>query len=375
MSLSSVHKPSTRRSSLLFQTSQNIDLILTPSKPPLSEVKLKSSLGKAEEVSKAVAGKSKNLCLSELSLLKKSGPPNGLANLKIHEFNYLINYVIYLVSNQPITAAASQLVEEKKTKAEEAGKNEKFFNEYSSQIKNLRERVDSLQGSVESCEKQIRNFHTTLELASSSQAEDLQLAVERISMEMIVKLNETADQFQSLISAPQNMEPSTIDVQTNEELEEVLDVANHSKLEDSMPSLEVDTQTSSLLEKEAAQAADDTLQNSEEATKAKQRLETAEYVYSLVAEAADEAVDPEVTEVAAQIRAEVSRVPTQDVNPVVGGTRRKMNRISKRVSFVEPSHLRKKLRSNNLSCLTTTITRMKISRRGMTTILPLSIVA
>ena len=336
MSLSSVNKPSTRRSSLLFQTSQNIDLILTPSKPPLSEAKLKSSLVKAEEISKSVAEKSKNLCLSELSLLKKSGPPNGLANLKIHEFNYLINYVIYLVSNQQIQEAVDHLAEDRRAKKEEIGKNEKLLKDHSEKLENLRERVDSLQGSVESCEKQIRNLNSTLELASSSQAEDLQLAVERVTMEMIVKLNETADEFRNLISASK-VEHVTVDVQTNEELEEVLDVVDNSELDLSVPMLEPDTQTSLALEAEAAREAEEAFWKLEKATNTRQRSETVDYLRSIVVELAEDAIDPDVVEAAAQIRAEVSRVPVEEVGPAVGGARKKMNRISKKVSFEDPA--------------------------------------
>ena len=97
------------------------------------------------------------------------------------------------------------------------------------------------------------------------------------------------------------------------------------------------TQTSLTLEREAAKEAEEAFWKLEKATKARQRSETIDFLRSIVVELAEDAADPEVVEAAAQIRAEVSRVPEADVNPAVGGAKKKMSRVSKKVSFEEPA--------------------------------------
>ena len=85
-----------RRSSLVA-TSDNIDLIFSPTKPPITEKRLELAKIKAEDIAVKMSQKSDDFALSELVLLQKSGSPNGVANIRNSEINFLINHVICLV--------------------------------------------------------------------------------------------------------------------------------------------------------------------------------------------------------------------------------------------------------------------------------------
>ena len=110
-----------RRSSLRLNRPPNLDLILSPNKPALSEIRIAAAAEKAEVVSKVISNRSKKSRLSDLMLLQKSGRSDAIVNLTNHEFNFLINQIIPLVSSQE---EASVKVHEEQLRAEiEEGKN------------------------------------------------------------------------------------------------------------------------------------------------------------------------------------------------------------------------------------------------------------
>ena len=97
-----------RRSSVRLNRPPDIDLVLSPNKPALSETRITAAADRAEVISKIVENRSKKTRLSDLMLLQKTGKSDAIVNLTNHEFNFLINQIIPLVMRQEVVEDCSR---------------------------------------------------------------------------------------------------------------------------------------------------------------------------------------------------------------------------------------------------------------------------
>ena len=271
---SSQQKRSSRRSSLYAQNSQNTDLILSPTKPPLTESKIKTCRRKAEDIATKMAEKSKDLQLSELILLQKNGAPNLVANVRNHDFNFLINHVISLATK--VDQLQDQIDQEKTVvTTAQPGKLETTVCDTQYEIRTLKSKLKTLEMHMIQFTNVVEKQKSTLESAIREVASDLTLALERHALENLVRIGQCEAHCELLISAHQISKPTVIQmdrpaeateavhadvpaegaddpapVETNEALEEVFEI-----LDDSMPPLEMDSQMEA--EQKAAEAAEE----------------------------------------------------------------------------------------------------------------------
>ena len=249
-----------RRSSLRLNRPPNLDLILSPNKPALSEIRIAAAAEKAEVVSKVISNRSKKSRLSDLMLLQKSGRSDAIVNLTNHEFNFLINQIIPLVSSQE---EASVKVHEEQLRAEiEEGKNmvqslNQQICDYELENEGLKQRISELESTVEAMMAEVDLCHisvkSTLELTDLLAVGNVEFRLEQYRLENLVRL----DQFDSIISAVKSeiramlkKEPHQPQVHVPAVVEEVVEEESHRErvfrivstdTVDDMPPLEDDT--------------------------------------------------------------------------------------------------------------------------------------
>ena len=149
--------------------------------------------------------KSVDFALSELVLLQKSGSPNGVANIRVCEFNFLINHIISLVSTVKTMAS------ETNGKAEEPnpqltalpGKIEYDLCDTNYEIRCLKEKVKTLESEILRLEKIVEKNKSTLELAFQERSEDLELTYQMTNLENLIRIGQIESQFEAIISASQ----------------------------------------------------------------------------------------------------------------------------------------------------------------------------
>ena len=182
----------------------NLDLILSPNKPALSETRIVAAAEKAEVISKIVGERSKKSRLSDLMLLQKTGRSDALVNLTNHEFNFLINQIIPLVSNQDEERASTR-EDQLRSQIEEGKSMIDALNHQICEIEveneGLKQRISDLEYAAVALMAEIDYCHfsvkSTLELTNPVAVQDVDFRLERYRLENLVRL----DQFDSIISA------------------------------------------------------------------------------------------------------------------------------------------------------------------------------
>ena len=205
----SVSQGTRRRSSLGSARPANIDLILSPNKPPLSEARTTVANEKAETVVKLIESKSKKSRLSELVLLQKSGRNDAIANLKNYEINYLINQILPLVSSQIEQKSITEDLQRQINEINEdlqrqitEGKNmirtlNREICEFELQVEGLKDEIKMLNNEVVILKKESQKckecHKSTLELTMKSAelgaVSDLEFRVEEYRLESLLRLN------------------------------------------------------------------------------------------------------------------------------------------------------------------------------------------
>ena len=196
--------PTSRRSSINY-TNYCTDLVFSPSKPPLTEARLKSTNLKAAEIASRMSEKKADLALSELVMLHKSGSPNGVANIRVSDFNFLINHVISLVSQMKEMAPGSAKAEESQPPVTALpGKVESELCDIRFEIRNLKESMINLQSKISRFEKTLEKDKSTLELAFQERSEDLEMTCQMTALENLMRIGKIETQFENLLSASQS---------------------------------------------------------------------------------------------------------------------------------------------------------------------------
>ena len=192
-----------RRSSVRLNRPPNIDLILSPNKPALSETRIAAAAEKAEVISKIVNDRSKTSRLSDLILLQKTGRSDAIVNLTNHEFNFLINQIIPLVMNHEANLTSAK--EEQLRSEIEEGKNmvqslNQQICDFEIENEGLKHQIADLEASVTALKAEIDLCHfgvkSTLELTNPVAFNDIDFRLEQYRLENLVRL----DQFDSIIS-------------------------------------------------------------------------------------------------------------------------------------------------------------------------------
>ena len=212
----------TSRRSSINSTNFCTDLIFSPTKPPLTETRLKSSKLKAVEIATRMSEKKADLALSELVLLQKSGSPNGVANIRVSEFNFLINHVISLVSQvKEMTSDPPKAEESQPPVTALPGKIESELCDIRFEIRNLKENVKDLHSKMSRFEKTIEKDKSTLELACQERSEDLEMTCQMTILENLIRIGQVETQFENLLSASQmSSQTSSESIQTAEAVDD-----------------------------------------------------------------------------------------------------------------------------------------------------------
>ena len=251
----SFHRDQGRRSSVRLNYPQNVDLILSPGKPPLSEIKVETACVKAETVTKIIESRSKKQRLSDLILLQKTGRSDAIVNLTNHEFNFLINQLIPLVSEHAEVTVSASATDKLCAEIEEGKKMTKELNnqicdfelknvELVDKVETLSQEVDSLRAEAEFCRELLKS---TLELTELVAVGDLDFRLEQYRLENLTRLSDF-DVILSDLKAkvammkakdiPQEHQ-EVVDVETEYHRESVFKIVSDEGLEDSMPELEI----------------------------------------------------------------------------------------------------------------------------------------
>ena len=233
-----------RRSSLIA-TSDNIDLIFSPSKPPITDKRLELAKKKAEDIAVKMSQKSVDFALSELVLLQKSGSPNGVANIRNSEINFLINHVICLVKEVRSQSSEAE-VRPPSVEVQPPGKIEIQLCDVRFEIKELKEKVKTLQMQISHLERTLEKEKSTLELAFDKKAEDLELNHQMNQLENLIRIGQLESQYADVISASQQPMQST-QVPTQEVVDESNDEIFKLDLDEVLDGLETESQMNSEL--------------------------------------------------------------------------------------------------------------------------------
>ena len=194
---------------------QNLDLVLSPSKPPLSEIRISQAVERAETVTKIIENRSKNQRISDLVLLQKQGRSDAIVNLTNHEFNFLINQILPLVSSQDQREQAKMSEELKKSMDSEIQDGKNMIRSLNEQIcgfeiltEDLKERCAKLESEVEGLKAEAELckvcHKSTLELTNAVAVGELDFRLERYRLENLTRLND----FDVIISAMKSKMPT-----------------------------------------------------------------------------------------------------------------------------------------------------------------------
>ena len=233
-----------RRSSL-GATSDNIELIFSPTKPPITEKRLELARKKAEDISVKMSQKSVDFALSELVLLQKSGSPNGVANIRNSEINFLINHVICLVKEMKSQSSEAE-VRPKNVEVQPQGKIEIQLCDVHFEIKELKDKVKTLQMQISQLERILEKEKSTLELAFDQKAEDLELTHQMNQLENLIRIGQLESQYADVLSASQQPMQST-QLPTQEVVDESNDEIFKLDVEEVLDGLETESQLNSEL--------------------------------------------------------------------------------------------------------------------------------
>ena len=247
-------RDSGRRSSVRINRPQNVDLVLSPSKPPLSEVKVEAACVKAETVSKIVESRSKKQRLSDLVLLQKSGRSDAIVNLTNHEFNFLINQLIPLVSEHAEVSVSTSMtdklcaeIEEGKTMMKELNNQILSFElknvDLTDKVEELSKEVEDLRVESEMCRELLKS---TLELTELVAVGDLDFRLEQYRLENLTRLSDFDVIISDLKAKVAMMKAregpgkhrDELEVETESHRESVFRIVSEAASEDPMPELE-----------------------------------------------------------------------------------------------------------------------------------------
>ena len=157
------------RNSLKFDPC--VSLVLSPAKLPLTSNKLQSAVQRSKEVADIFGEKTSDLIFSDLNFLKKDGNRNAVANIKIQDYNFLINNIIFLASK----------LEKLEKQSQDLPNTASQSSQDSIKVDLLSSKVCDLQFEISKNTESIKNVDNKVRVAQSDLAQcksDLEAAVE-----------------------------------------------------------------------------------------------------------------------------------------------------------------------------------------------------
>ena len=254
-----------RRSSIRhsLKIDQCVNLTLSPSKLPLTTAKLKLATQRSKEVAEIFGEKPNDIIFSDLNFLKKDGNRSAIANIRVQDFNFLINNLIFLASK--VFALESQASSSQPTPNQTCSQDITKLDLLSSKVCDLKfeisknsDLIKSVDHKVKVAQNDFARTKTELEAAVEDKAELLE--VEKILLENSIRMGHFEQHLENILSAGSQESTRSVteattqtmgqekkvrfaDEATQEVSQKAIETILLDESTDDMPSLEEDTPT------------------------------------------------------------------------------------------------------------------------------------